>query len=197
MCATFATLLLTTACSSEDAQPGTGGSSTTGSGGAGGETSAGGQGGTGGAGGGTGGAGGTVCAGHDAEAPAVEAVYVAEDIPKGIGGPVADGTYHLVEQRRYTGPGGMTGPAGAMWQETAIWSATEVKTVVDAFDGEGERRLGIAYDLGGGSGELSMSVVCPESLNLPWTEYSADHDTLTLYSTNPAASWHYELQIRP
>jgi len=69
--------------------------------------------------------------------------------------------------------------------------------VLDAFDNMGERRLGVAYDLGAGSGSIALSVLCPEPLSMPWSAYSADHDTLTLFTTNPAASWHYVLQKPP
>lgn len=160
------------------------------------------NGGAGGAGGeaGVGGSGGMACVDHDNTAPEVEAEYVDTEMPDPAGGPISGGTYFLVEQRRYTGSGGMTGPAGAKWKETSVWSATEVRTVLDAYDGEGERRLGLAYDLGAGSGTLGINVVCPEPLNLPWDGYTADHDSLILFASNSGpygTSFHYERQPEP
>jgi len=190
-----------TACSSDDG--GTDTTSSSGSGAAGGSGAMGGAGGVGGAGGGEGGMGGEgpmLCADQDNAAAPVEATYVATDMPTPTGGPIGPGTYYLMEQRRYTGPGGMEGPAGGMWQETAVWSATEVRSVIDAFDGEGERRLGMAYDLGAGSGELLISVVCPEPLNVPWDGYTVDGANLILFAskTGPlGTSFHYVRQDEP
>ncbi|MEQ9325579.1 MAG: hypothetical protein RIF41_40815 [Polyangiaceae bacterium] len=188
------------ACSSDDGATTSSTSASSGQGGGGASGGAGGAGGAGGGDGGMGGEGGMSCADQDNAAAAVEAEYVAGDMPAPTGGPIGPGTYHLMEQRRYTGPGGMEGPAGAMWQETAIWSATEVRSVVDAFDGEGERRLGLAYDLGAGSGELLISVVCPEPLSVPWDGYTVNGAELVLHasSTGPfGTTFHYERQTEP
>ncbi|MCA9620483.1 MAG: hypothetical protein KC731_15785 [Myxococcales bacterium] len=181
------------ACSSKDdgTTSGTGGSSSS-TGGSGGTASEGGFGGT----GGDGGAGGEMmtCADQDNAAAVVEAVYVAEDMPMPLGGKIREGTYHLTEQLRYTGPGGMAGPAGAMWHETVIWSATEVRSVLDAYDGMGERRLTFAYDLGAGTGTITMTVICPSPLNVPWTSYTATDTQMTLYAEGVKTAWIYTLQ---
>lgn len=187
-------------CSSDDGETTSTSTTSSGQGGSGASGGAGGTGGAGGGVGGMGGEGGMSCADQSNDAPVVEAVYVTGEMPAPTGGPIGPGTYHLVEQRRYTGPGGMEGPAQGMWQETAIWSATQVQTVVDAFDGEGERRLGLAYDLGAGSGALSISVVCPEPLSVPWNGYTVDGASLTLHAsaTGPfGTTFHYERQDEP
>ena len=196
----FVTGLGTVACSSDDGETSSGTGASSGQGGSGASGGAGAAGGAGGGDGGMGGEGGMSCADHNNDAAVVEAAYVAGDMPAPTGGPIGPGIYHLVEQRRYTGPGGMEGPAPGMWQETAIWSATEVRSVLDAFDGEGERRLGLAYDLGAGSGELSISVVCPEPLSVPWDGYSVQGASLILHAsaTGPfGTTFHYERQADP
>jgi hypothetical protein len=189
MCSSFV------ACSSDDGENDTTSSSSAGGSGAtGGAGSVGGAGGTGGE-AGVGGMGGMGCIDHENDGDEITGEYVDTAMPEAAGGPISAGTYHLVELRIYTGPGGMTGAATTKWKETAVWTSTELRTALDAFNGEGELHLGMAYDLGDGSGSLNLSVICPEPLSVPWDGYTADHDNLTLFASGIAtngASFHYE-----
>lgn len=166
------------------AQGGVGGTPVSGSGGSGGV----------GASGGDGGSGGVICAEHDSEAPEVSATDVAEAMPLATGGPIEYGTYHLSELLRYTGPGGTVGPNGGKWKETSVWTATEMTTVLDAYQGMGEQRIMFAYDLGAGTGALSLTVICPDTLAQPWDSYTGDHDTVTLYASSLSLAWVYTRQ---
>lgn len=136
----------------------------------------------GGSGGGSGGMGGGACATHDIAPTAVEAVAFAEELPLGSGGPIAEGEYHLVEMRIYTGAGGMTGPTGKMMQEAQVWTKVDMKTVVDLFDGAGEQRFDFAYDLGDGTGMVSFITICPGPVSVPYSRYTATPEQLTLYA---------------
>jgi hypothetical protein len=137
-------------------------------------------------------AGGAPCATHDNDAPEVTLEQVASDMPAPIGGPIAPGKYHLTSWIRYTGSGGMVGPTSSKWKETAVWSVTDLQTVLDAYDGDGERKIMFAYDLGAGTGMgFDLTVLCPESLSIPWNAYSADHDAVVLYSTTLNMEWTY------
>jgi hypothetical protein len=169
------------------------GSTTSGSGASGG---GGGGGGVGGADGG-GGVGGTPlspCAEHDNEPMPVEEIAFAEDLPAGTGGPIVEGEYHLVEMRRYTGPGGMTGPTGRMMQESQLWNVVEMKTVVDLFQGDGEQRFHFGYDLGDGTGDVSFITICPTAVSVPYERYTAAPTTLTLYAPMFGLASIYEIQ---
>jgi len=186
-CLAAAAMLATLgACSDDGDGNGAGGSSTTatGGGGAGGATGGGGSGGDAG--------GGEPCASHDNVAAVVQMEMIDEDIPVATGGAIAYGTYHLVQLLRYTGPGGMTGVTGQQAQETAIWSAESLRTVLDLYDGQGERRMMMAYDLGDGAGTLALSVICPEPLSVPYNAYNADETSLALYGASTGVAFVYD-----
>ena len=180
------------ACGDEPVTAGGGGSTSATGGEAG--AGAGGEGATGGAATttGSGGAGGDACADHAIESGMVERTYVAEDMPAALGGPISEGTYHLIAVRIYTGPGGMEGGTGQMMRETQVWSKVDLQTALDY--GEGELHLELAYDLGDGSGKLSTTVLCPEPLAVPWSAYTSDHGQLILYAPNIAFAWEYAIE---
>jgi hypothetical protein len=143
--------------------------------------------------GGAGGEGGATCAGHPQTAETIEMMAVAEDMPAPVGGPIVVGPYHLVAARLYVGPEGTAGGTGKMMKETQVWSLVDLHTVLDYGDGEGERRLELAYDLGDGTGGLATTVLCPEPLSTPWQAYSSDHGVLVLFAPTHKIAWEYAL----
>ena len=187
--------LLLLACSSEEnksssSKSAASSTATTGGGG----TSMGGMGGMGGSPGGMGGMGGSPCSTHDQLGQEVEITMVAQDRPAAMGGVIQKGTYVLTELARYTGPMGMTGPTNVFWTETQVWTDVDMQTIA-VVPGEGELRLQFAYSLGDGTGSISMNVLCPGSLQVPWTEYSTMGDQLILYS--PDLGFTFERQPDP
>lgn len=133
------------------------------------------------------------CAPHPQTAEPVELTAVAEELPDPVGGKITIGTYHLVAARLYVGAEGTAGPTGKWMQETQIWSLVDLHTVLDYGDGEGERRLELAYDLGGGTGSLSTTVLCPEPLSTPWKGYSSHDGQLVLFAPSQKIAWEYAL----
>ncbi len=149
----------------------------------------------GGAGGGLGGQGGMACATHENDAAPVAMEMVAQTMPAAVGGPIARGTYELTAVKRYTGPGGMEGVTGSMFTETQVWSAVDMQSVLEFPDGEGERKLQFAYDLQDGAGGLSLQILCPETLSVPWDSYTATMDAITLYAGATKVAFEYTLTI--
>jgi len=163
----------------------------TGGGGTGGAAS-----GSGGAGqGGLGGQGGMACANHENTAAPVALEMVAQAMPAAVGGPIRRGTYELMAVKRYTGPGGMEGMTSSMFTETQVWSAVDMQTVLEFPDGEGERKLQFAYDLQDGAGAVSLQILCPGSLSVPWDSYTATMDALTLYAGATNIAFEYTLTV--
>lgn len=177
--------------------PGGGATSTTttatGTGGGGTGGAASGAGGAGG--GGIGGQGGMACATHENAATPVALEMVAANMPAAMGGAISRGTYELTAVKRYTGPGGMEGTTGSMFTETQVWSSVDMQSVLEFPDGEGERKLQFAYDLQDGAGGLSLQILCPESLSVPWDSYTATMEALTLYATATNIAFEYTLTI--
>ncbi len=181
-------------CSDEPGGGATG--STTAASGTGGAGTGGSASGVGGAGqGGLGGQGGQVCASHENMATPVALEMVAQTLPAPAGGPISRGTYELTAVKRYTGPGGMEGMTGSMFTETQVWSAVDMQSVLEFPDGEGERKLQFAYDLQDGAGGLSLQILCPGSLSVPWDSYTASMSALILYATATNIAFEYTLTI--
>src|SRR5690606_7881729 len=135
-----------------------------------------------------------ICAPHPLTAEPVEMMAVAEDMPAHTGGPISAGIYHLVAARLYVGPDGTPGGTGKMMKETQVWSLVDLHTALDYGDGEGERRLELAYELGDGTGSLSTTVLCPEPLNTPWQTYSSDLGHLVLFAPSHKSAWEYAIE---
>lgn len=145
--------------------------------------------------GGSGGQGGMLCAAHENAATPVAMEMVAEALPAPSGGPISRGTYELIAVKRYTGPGGMEGATSSMFTETQVWSAVDMQSVLEFPDGEGERKLQFAYDLQDGSGGITLQILCPGSLSIPWDSYTATMEALTLYATNTKIAFEYSLTV--
>ncbi len=70
-------------------------------------------------------------------APVIERAQIAADPPTAVGGTIPDGTYHLIGDDIYTGPGGPSGGTGIERQKTTRELAgSGVETIVSFEDGD-------------------------------------------------------------